>query len=148
MDARAGATEDDVAASTLRAEMPSSLVDLVDKSLARARDAHEKTTALLAHSTGAFEEAFNCAQRGSSEYRAKLMEIARANANTAFDLARELVEAKSLPELLEVSLAHQRKRFELAATQFKELSMLTQKVVSETAEPIRSKMAEPFKLAS
>ena len=35
-----------------------------------------------------------------------------------------------------------------AATQMKELSALTQKVVSETTEPIRNGITEPFKLAS
>jgi hypothetical protein len=105
-------------------------------------------TTMLEHSTEAFEEVLTCANRGTTEYRAKLMEIARQNANSTFDLAREAFEAKSLPQLFEVTLAHQRKQFELAAAQLKELSTLTQKVVSETTEPIRTGMAEPFKLAS
>jgi len=45
-------------------------------------------------------------------------------------------------------LTHQRKQFELFTAQVKDLSTLTQKVVAETTEPIRSQMAEPFKLAS
>ena len=57
-------------------------------------------------------------------------------------------EAKSLPELLELTLAHQRKQFDLASAQLKELSALTQKVVNETTEPIRHGIAEPFRLAS
>jgi phasin len=136
------------AAETLRSEMPSSLVDLFDKTIARTKDIHEKMATVLEHSTEAFEEAFSCANRGSAEYRVKLMEIARVNANTAFDLAREAFEAKSLPELFELTLSHQRKQFDLATAQMKELSVLTQKVVTETAEPIRSGMTEPFKLAS
>jgi hypothetical protein len=116
--------------------------------MARAKDAHEKASAILGHSTEAFEEAFACANRGSVEYRGKLMEIARANANATFDLAREIVAAKTLPEMFESALAHQRRQFETAATQMKELSALTQKVVTETTEPIRSGMTEPFKLAS
>jgi hypothetical protein len=136
------------AAETLRSEMPSSLVDLFDKTIARTKDVHEKMATVLEHSTEAFEEAFSCANRGSAEYRVKLMEIARVNANTAFDLAREAFEAKSLHELFELTLSHQRRQFDLATAQLKELSVLTQKVVSETAEPIRSGMTEPFKLAS
>ena len=133
---------------TLRTEVPSSFVDLFDKTLARTKDMHEKMTTMLEHSTEAFEEVLTCANRGTTEYRAKLMEIARQNANTAFDLARSAFEAKSPTELLELTLAHQRKQFELAATQLKELSALTQKVVTETTEPIRHGMTEPFRLAS
>ena len=133
---------------TLRTEVPSSFVDLFDKTLARTKDMHEKMSTMLEHSTEAFEEALTCANRGTTEYRVKLMEIARQNANSTFDLAREAFEAKSLSELVELTLTHQRKQFELAAAHLKELSALTQKVVNETTEPIRTGMAEPFKLAS
>lgn len=134
--------------TTLRPELPSSLIDVFEKSVARAKDAHEKVTGIMEHSTEAFEEAFSCANRGQAEYRAKVMEITRANANLAFDLAREMCEAKTLGDLFESAIAHQRRQFDTAAAQMKELSALTQKVVSETTEPIRNGMTEPFKLAS
>ena len=50
--------------------------------------------------------------------------------------------------MFESAIAHQRRQFDTAAAQMKELSALTQKVVSETTEPIRSGITEPFKLAS
>jgi len=134
--------------TTLRTELPSSLIDLFEKSVARARDAHDKMAGIMEHSTEAFEEAFNCANRGQAEYRAKVMEIARANANLAFDLAREMCEAKTFADLFESAIVHQRRQFDTAAAQMKELSALTQKVVSETTEPIRNGITEPFKLAS
>jgi phasin len=146
--AATSAPEDNPAAATLRTELPSSLVDLFEKSIARTKDAHEKVATIVEHSNEALQEAFTCANRGSAEYRVKLMEIARANANLAFDLAREMFEARSIPELFESTLAHQHKQFEATAAQMKELSSLTQKVVSETTEPIRSGMTEPFRLAS
>ena len=136
------------ATETLRTEIPSSFVDLFEKTLARTKDMHDKMTSVLEHSTEAFEEAFTCANRGSSEYRNKVMEIARINANSAFDLAREVCEVRTLPELMELAIGYQRKQFEVASNQLKELSALTQKVVTETTEPIRSGMVEPFKVAS
>lgn len=148
--ATAAAVEDNIdrTVETLRTEVPSSFIDLFDKTLARTKDMHSKMASVLEHSTEAFEEAFSCANRGSAEYRNKLMEIARHNANSAFDLAREVFEVRTFPELIEVALGYQRKQFETSANQIKELSALTQKVVSETTEPIRSGMAEPFKIAS
>src|ERR1700675_428309 len=98
---------------------------------AAASAVEEKATTIVEHSAEAFEEAFSCANRGTAEYRSKVMEIARANANSAFDLAREMVEAKSLSELFASAVSHQRKQFDAAAAQLKELSMLTQKVVTE-----------------
>src|SRR5947209_7785600 len=97
---RAAATAaENMASATLRPELPTSLMDLFEKSVARAKDAHEKVVHIVQHSAEAFEEAASCANRGSVEYRKKLMEIARANADAAFDLARDLVQAKTLPEL-------------------------------------------------
>ena len=72
---RAAASAAEATAETLRTELPSSFVDLFDKTLARTKDMHEKMTTILEHSAEAFEEAFPCANRGSAEYRAKLMEI-------------------------------------------------------------------------
>lgn len=148
--AAAAAAEEsfEAATETLRSEVPSSFVDLFEKSLARTRDMHAKMASVFEHSTEALEEAVSCATRGSAEYRVKLMEIARQNANTAFDLARGALEAKSPTEFLELALSHQRKHFEIASAQLKELSALTQKVVTETTEPIRNGMTEPFRLAS
>ena len=146
----AAAVEENIerVAETLRTEVPSSFADLFDKTLARTKDMHEKMTSVVEHSTEAFEEAFTCANRGSAEYRTKVMEIVRANANSAFDLAREVFEVRTVPELIEVALDYQRKQFEATANQMKELSALTQKVVTETTEPIRNGMTEPFRLAS
>jgi hypothetical protein len=146
--ARAATSAAEETIETLRTEMPSSFVDVFDKTLARSKDMHEKMATLMESSTEAFEEAFQCAHRGSSEYRAKLLDIARQNANSAFDLARAAFEVRSMPELLELTMNHHRRQFELATTQVKELSALTQKVVSETSEPIRSGMTEPFRMAS
>ena len=144
--AATSAAEDNI--ETLRTEVPSSFIDLFDKTLARTKDMHQKMTTMLEHSTEAFEEALTCANRGTTEYRVKLMEIARQNANSAFDLVRGVFEAKSPAEVLELAITHQRKQFEVATAQLKELSALTQKVVTETTEPIRSNMTEPFRIAS
>lgn len=146
--ARAATSAAEETIETLRSEAPSSFVDMFDKTLARSKDMHEKVATLMESSTEALEEAFHCAQRGSSEYRAKLLDIARQNANSAFDLARASFEVRSMPELLELAMNHHRRQFELATTQMKELSALTQKVVTEATDPIRSGMTEPFRLAS
>jgi len=142
----AGAMED--AAETLRAELPSSIVDVFDKSFARAKDAHEQMTQMVMSSADAFHEAVTCANRGSLELRTAMMELARQNSDMAFDLAREAINAKSPTEFLSLMVEHQRKVAELASTQAKKLTELGQKVVSETAEPMRQGITTPFKLAS
>lgn len=129
-------------------EVPASFTALFDKGIGRTKDAHDKMTAVMEHMTESFKESFSCANRGSAEYRAKMMEIARANANAAFDLAHAAMSAKSPTELFELSSTHARKQFDLTAAQAKELTELAQKVMSETTEPIRSGISQPLKMAS
>jgi len=126
----------------------SSFSDLFEQSIARAKDAHERMNEIVRNSTDAFGQAFNCANRGSAEYRTKVLEIARANANAAFDAALEALSVRSPSDLVELSSTLTRRQFDLAAAQMQELAALTQKVVSETAEPIRNGITEPFRQAS
>lgn len=128
--------------------MPSSFTDLLDRNLARTKDAHEKMTALVESMTESFGEAFSCANKGSAEFGMKVLEITRVHANAALDAARDAMAVRSPGELVELSSDHARKRFELAAEQMKDLAALTQRVVNEATAPIRSGMTEPFRLAS
>jgi phasin len=141
-------TRQTASTNPLHADGPSSFGDLMDKSLARTKDAHEKMTTIMESMNESFQEAFSCANKGSAEYGMKVLEIARAHANAAFDTATDSITAKSPAEFLERSSAHARKQFELAAEHMKELASLTQRVVNETTAPIRSGMTEPFRLAS
>ena len=138
-----------MAAATLRAELPSSFIDLFEKSIARAKDTHEKVATIVEHSTEAFGEAFSCANRGSAEYRVKLMEIARDQRQLGIRPRARGVRGEDAA----ANCSSRRSRISASSSipptaQMKELSALTQKVVSETTEPIRHGMAEPFKMAS
>jgi hypothetical protein len=66
------------------------------------------------------------------------------NTNAAFDYAGELLAAKTLSEVIELSSTHARKQFEALTAQSKDLGALAQKVATETAEPIKSGMNKAF----
>jgi phasin len=73
-----------------------------------------------------------------------MIEAARVNTNAAFDFAGELITAKTLSEVIELSSAHARKQFEAFTQQSKELGALAQKVATETAEPIKNGVNKAF----
>jgi phasin len=73
-----------------------------------------------------------------------VIEAARVNTNAAFDFAGELITAKTLSEVVELTSAHARKQFEAFTQQGKELGALAQKVANETAEPIKNGMSRAF----
>jgi len=86
----------------------------------------------------------SAASRSARTPGLKVIEAARVNTNAAFDFAGELITAKTLSEVIELSSAHARKQFEALTEQGKELNALAQKVATDTVEPIKSGMNRAF----
>jgi phasin len=129
-------------------EVPSAFREFAEKGAAQAKDNWEKLRTASEEATGLMEESYACASKGCTDYGLKLIEIARANSNAAFDFASELLTAKSLSQAVELSAAHARKQFDALTEQTKELGTLAQKVASETVEPIRKGLTSAFKKAA
>jgi phasin len=119
-------------------EMPAAFRDMAEKSIAQAKEGYAKVKAAAEDTTNALEATYANASKGAADYGLKVVEMARANTNTAFDFVGKLLTAKSVSDVVELSSTHAREQFETATEQFKELSTLAQKVMSESAEPIRT----------
>jgi len=119
-------------------EVPAAFREIAEKGLAQAKESYAKARAVAEDTTGILENTYANAAKGASDYGLKVIEIARANANTAFDFLGKVVAAKSLSELIELSTAQAREQFEASTEQLKELTALAQKIAAETAEPIKS----------
>ncbi len=127
-----------------KVEMPAAFREFAERGVAQAKDTYEKMKAAAEEATDVIETTYSTATRGASDYGLKVIEAARANTNAAFDFAGELITAKTLSEVVELSSAHARKQFEALTQQGKELGALAQKVASDTAEPIKSGMSKAF----
>ena len=112
-------------------EVPTAFRDLADQGIAQARDTYEKAKAATEQATEQLKEAYTSAAKGATDYNIKVIEIARANTNTAVDNAFELLGVKSLSEFVELSTKHARKQFEVMTAQTRELAELAQKVTTE-----------------
>jgi phasin len=126
-------------------EVPAAFREMAEKSVSQAKDTWEKMKAASEEATDLLEDSYSTAAKGSADYGLKLIDVARANANAAFDFATELMTVKSLSEMVELSTAHTRKQFETATAQAKELTALAQKVATDTAEPLKAGMSSAFK---
>ena len=91
---------------------------------------------------------FTTASKGASEYSAKLMEMMKSNTTATLDFAQELLGIKSPSEAMELWTSHAKKQFEAITAQAKELAELTQKVATETVEPIKANASKLFKPAA
>jgi phasin len=126
-------------------EVPPAFREFAEKGVAQAKETYEKVKAAAEEATDLLEDTYTTAAKGASEYNLKVLEVARTNSNATFDFAKELLDAKSLSDIVELSTAHARKQFEAMTAQTKELATLAQKVATETAEPIKAGVGNAFK---
>ena len=82
------------------------------------------------------------------EYNLKMIDMARANAEAAFELARQLASAKTPSEFIELWTSHARKQFETFSEQTKDLTTLGQKMAGESVAPIARNVNQALKKAS
>jgi len=127
-----------------KVEMPAAFREFAERGVAQAKDTYEKMKAAAEEATDVLETTYSTATKGASDYGLKVIEVARANTNATFDFAGEIMAAKTLSEVVELTSAHARKQFEQLTAQSKELSALAQKVATETAEPMKNGLNKAF----
>jgi phasin len=127
-----------------KVEMPAAFREFAERGVAQAKDTYEKMKAAAEEATDVLETTYSTATKGASDYGLKVIEVARTNTNAAFDFAGEVMAAKTLSEVVELTSAHARKQFETLSEQSKELSALAQKVATETAEPMKTGLNKAF----
>jgi len=123
---------------------PPALAQFAQNGAAQARESYEKMSGATAQASNLIQSSYTTAAKGAVEYNAKLIDIACANANAAFDYARELNGVKSPAQFLQVTSEHARKLFGVYSEQAKELAALAQKVASEAAQPLKAGVTKAF----
>jgi phasin len=139
---------DPFSASIIPFEVPEQMRAFAEKGVSQARDSYAKFKDAAETHNGTIEAVFTTASKGASEYSAKLMEFMKANTSTALDFAQQLLSVKSPSEAMELWSSHARKQYETLAAQAKELAELSQKVATETVEPIKASAAKLYKPAA
>jgi phasin len=139
---------DPFSASVVPFQVPEQMRAFAEKGVSQARDSYAKFKDVAESHNGTIEAVFSTASKGASEYSAKLMEIMKANTTATLDFAQELIGVKSPSEAMELWSSHARKQFEAFTANAKELVELTQKVATETAEPIKTSASKLFKPAA
>ena len=127
-----------------KAQTTDAFREIASKGVAQAKVNFDKAKAATDEGTDLFKNSYATAAKGATDYNLKFIEIARANANTAFDYANAMLGVKSVPEFFELSTTHARKHFEAMTAQTKELAALAQKMTTVIAEPLKSGVSKVF----
>jgi phasin len=139
---------DPFSASIVPFEVPEQMRAFAEKGVSQARDNYAKFKDAAEAHNGTIEAVFTTASKGASEYTAKLMEFLKANTTSTLDFAQELLGAKTPSEAMELWTTQTRKSLETFNAQAKELAEISQKIASQTAEPIKASASKYYKPAA
>jgi len=139
---------DPFSASVIPFEVPEQMRALAEKGVSQARDSYARFKDVAESHNGTIEAVFTTASKGASEYSAKLMEMMKTNTSSTLDFAQELLGSKSPSDAIEVWTSHAKRQFETLTAQSKELAELSQKVATETVEPIKANASKLFRPAA
>ena len=142
------ANSDPFSASVIPFEVPEQMRAFAEKGVSQARDNYAKFKDVAESHNGTVEAVFSTASKGASEYSAKLMEMMKANSTATLDFAQALIGVKSPSEAMELWTAHAKAQYEAFTANAKQLAELSQKVATETAEPIKANASKLFKPAA
>src|SRR6266404_478805 len=139
---------DPFSASIIPFEVPEQMRALAEKGVSQARDSYARFKDVAETNNGTIEAVFTTASKGAGEYSAKWIEMMKANTTATLDFAQELLAVKSPSKATELWTSHVRKQLEAMTTQAKELTELSQKVATDTVEPIKTNASKLFKPAA
>jgi hypothetical protein len=114
---------------------------IAETAVAQTRDAYDRSQVALDASIATFESSFDTAGRSATAFNRKIIDLARRNIDSVFDLAESLSNAKNLTEIVELQAAYWQKQFSLLSAQAREvgtLSKLTDAAVSRSRQLSRS----------
>ena len=138
-----GAT-DPFSASIIPFEVPEQMRAFAEKGVPQARENYAKFKDAAESHNGTVEAVFTSANKGASEYTAKLVEFMKANTSAHLDFAQELLSVKSPSDAFALWTTHSRKQFETFQAQAKELAEIGQRVAAETVEPIKTSASKLY----
>ena len=73
-------------------EVPAAFREFAEKSVTQAKDNWEKMKAATEEASDLIEDSYATASKGAADYGLKVIEVSRANTNSAFDFAAQLFD--------------------------------------------------------
>lgn len=121
--------------------IPEGVRALAATTVDQTREACSRSTDAFEASVATFEKSFDAAGQGAAAFNRKIIDIARRNLNSSFDLAKSLTGAKNLADMVELHAAYWRKQIGTLTAQAEEVQALSTKVTADATEAFKAHMA-------
>jgi phasin len=139
---------DPFSSSVIPFQLPEQVRAFAEKGVSQAREGYAKFKDAAETHNSTVEAVFNTATKGAAEVSTTLLDIAKTNTNAGFDFAQSLIGVKSPSQAFELWSGFAKSQFEALTGQSKQLAELSQKIASETAEPIKTGANKLFQPAA
>lgn len=115
-----------------------------EQGLEQTRATYEKFKTAAEEANASLETSYAAAARGLTELNQKALGAMKAHADATFAHVKAVIAAKSVPEVMTLSTAHVRDRFEAVNEQIKDMATAAQRVAADTAEPLKAVLSKRF----
>jgi hypothetical protein len=105
--------------------IPEGVRDLAEKTVAHNREHFDRSMDAFDASVAAFEASFAAAGKGAAAFNRKIIDVARRDVNSSFDLATSLAGAKGLYDMVKLQATHWRKQVDALTAQAEEVRALS-----------------------
>jgi hypothetical protein len=110
-----------------------------------ARENFDKTLATGSETVRGLQEGVTSALENVRDLNVRLIDMAQANTDAAFDFAREVAEAKAPSDLVQAWTTHATKQFDMLTKQAGEVTTLSQRYASTSSEPVTRRVSQGVK---
>ena len=107
----------------------------------RMKESCERMKTASDELTAAFRKAYVSGAEGAASYGGKIIDMSSVNATSAFDFLSRLMDARTVPEVMELSTAQARQNLLTLFAQNHELWTVAQNAATETVTPVGNKPA-------
>jgi len=101
--------------------IPGAVRSVAEKTVAQTCEVYDCSRDALDASIATFERSFDAAGQGAAAFNRKIIDLARRNVNSSFDLAKSLAGAKNLAGIVELQAAYWQKQFSALTAQAEEV---------------------------
>ena len=134
----------EIFAAAKEARVPANVQAIVENSVAKTREAYSTMNSAAKDGVKVLEDVMVAAHAGAKTIGEKILRNTEANAEAAFDVARAISRAGTLPEVVRLQTSFLQNQFAVASAQTKELLELSAKVAQQTFETMNSAATRTF----
>ena len=134
----------EIFAAAKEARIPENVQAIVENSVAKTREAYSTMNSAAKDGVKVLEDVMVAAHAGAKTIGEKILRNTEANAEAAFDAARAISRAGTLPEVIRLQTSFLQNQFAVASAQTKGLFELSTKVAQQTFETMNSAATRTF----